>query len=55
MKMTSLSKRIKTNIPVSYWGYPQHILSIIELCLSNDYINGSVITCDGGWTAGRSI
>lgn len=46
---------IKTSTPVGYWGQVDNVLSIIELCLSNDYLNGSVLVCDGGWTAGKDL
>lgn len=46
---------IKKSTPVGYWGQVGHILSLIELCLSNDYLNGSVLVCDGGWTTGKDL
>lgn len=46
---------IKKATPVGYWGKPEHIMSILDLCLNNDYMNGSIIVCDGGWTAGKDL
>ncbi len=46
---------IKKSTPVGYWGQVDNILSLVELCLSNDYLNGSVLVCDGGWTTGKDL
>lgn len=46
---------IKKSTPVGYWGQVDNIVSLVELCLSNDYLNGSVLVCDGGWTAGKEL
>lgn len=46
---------IKKSTPVGYWGQVDNILSLVELCLSNDYLNGSVLVCDGGWTTGKEL
>lgn len=50
-----LVKRIKTAIPVGYWGKVENIVSLVDTCLTNTYMNGAVLVCDGGWTIGRNI
>lgn len=50
-----LTQKIKQATPVGYWGQVEHILSIVDLLLSNSYMNGSVIVCDGGWTTGKEL
>ncbi len=50
-----LSERIKTAIPVGFWGQVEHIIPLIDICLTNTYMNGSVLVCDGGWTVGRNV
>lgn len=47
--------RIKTAIPVGFWGQVEHVVSLVDVCLTNTYINGAVLVCDGGWTIGRNI
>jgi len=49
------AEQIKNGIPVGYWGDTKHIVSLVEICLLNTYLNGSVLVCDGGWTVGRNI
>jgi gluconate 5-dehydrogenase len=48
-------KHFKSSIPLGYWGQVQDIVPLIDLCLTNKYMNGSVLVCDGGWTTGKSI
>jgi len=50
-----LSLKIKTDIPIGFWGQVKHILPLIDVCLTNEYLNGAVLVCDGGWTLGRTI
>ncbi len=50
-----LATRIKQAIPVGYWGQVEHVVSLVDVCLFNNYINGAVLVCDGGWTIGRTI
>lgn len=52
---TEFSARIKAAIPVGYWGNVEHVVSLVDMCLTNTYINGAVLVCDGGWTIGRNI
>lgn len=49
------SERIKAAIPVGHWGQTEHIVSLVDICLTNNYMNGAVLVCDGGWTIGRDI
>lgn len=49
------SSRIKAAIPVGYWGQVEHVVSLVNMCLTNTYLNGAVLVCDGGWTIGRNI
>lgn len=50
-----IATRIKAAIPVGYWGQVEHIVSLVDVCLTNNYMNGAVLVCDGGWTIGRNI
>lgn len=52
---SNITKYIKESTPVGSWGQVANILPLIEMCLSNDYLNGSVLVCDGGWTAGKKL
>lgn len=47
--------KIQTGIPVGYWGKVENIISLIDICITNNYINGAVLVCDGGWSIGRNI
>ncbi|KTD19820.1 SDR family NAD(P)-dependent oxidoreductase [Legionella londiniensis] len=46
---------IRKSTPVGYWGKPEHIMPVLDLCLQNDYINGAIMVCDGGWTTGKEL
>lgn len=46
---------IRESTPVGYWGQTEHIMPILDLCLKNDYLNGSILVCDGGWTTGKEL
>jgi gluconate 5-dehydrogenase len=48
-------EKIKNCVPLGCWGQVQDIVPLVEICLNNQYMNGSVLVCDGGWTAGKSI
>ena len=50
-----LVKKIKCATPVGYWGQVEHILPLVDVCLTNTYMNGSVLVCDGGWTTGKDL
>jgi len=50
-----LVPRIKEAIPVGFWGQVEHVVSLVDVCLTNTYMNGAVLVCDGGWTIGRNI
>jgi len=49
------AERIKSAIPLGYWGGTENIVSLVDVCITNNYINGAVMVCDGGWTIGRNI
>jgi gluconate 5-dehydrogenase len=49
------AEKIKTSIPVGFWGKPSHVVSLVDVCLTNEYMNGAVLVCDGGWTIGKNI
>lgn len=51
----ALTNKIKESTPVGYWGQPEHILPLVDVCLTNNYMNGAVLVCDGGWTTGKVI
>jgi len=46
---------IKNNTPLAHWGKPEHLHGLVDLCLHNDYMTGSVLVCDGGWSCGKSL
>lgn len=46
---------IQKNTPVGKWGQPDHLNALIDICLNNEYMTGSVIVCDGGWSCGKSL
>lgn len=54
-KDSVLVEKIKDSIPLGYWGQVKDIVPLVDLCLNNSYMNGSVLVCDGGWTTGKSI
>ena len=50
-----LVEKIKRGTPVGHWGHVEHILPLVDLCLTNTYMNGAVLVCDGGWTTGKDL
>lgn len=50
-----IGDRIKSEIPLGQWGQVEHVVSLVDVCLKNSYLNGAVLVCDGGWTIGRNI
>lgn len=46
---------INAGTPVGRWGQPEHLHSLVDICLSNEFMNGSVLVCDGGWSCGKSL
>jgi len=50
-----ISNQIIHNIPLARWGQPYHIVQAVDFMIKNDYVTGSTLTIDGGWTAGKRI
>lgn len=48
-------KNIQKNIPLGKWGEPHHIVQSVDYIIQNDYVTGSVLVVDGGWTAGKIL
>ncbi len=42
-------KEIQKEIPVGRIGKPEDIANCVKEIIENKYINGQVITVDGGW------
>jgi gluconate 5-dehydrogenase len=47
--------KIKEAIPTRDWGQTSNIVPLVDICLTNNYLNGAILVCDGGWTIGRDI
>lgn len=54
-KNHQIMNQINNNIPLARWGQPRHIVKTVDMLLNNDYITGSTLVVDGGWTAGKII
>lgn len=54
-KNDEVVEKIKSSVPLGCWGQVHDIVPLVEVCLNNQYMNGSVLVCDGGWTTGKSI
>lgn len=52
---SSMVNLIKQNTPIAHWGYPEHLHGLLEICLTNSYLTGSVLVCDGGWSCGKTL
>ena len=50
-----IMQQINSNIPLARWGKPHHIVKTVDLIIKNDYLTGSTLVVDGGWTAGKRI
>ncbi len=46
---------IKNNTPLQAWAQPQHVVSAVKSLLDNDFMTGSVLVMDGGWTLGKQL
>ncbi|MDF1653531.1 MAG: SDR family NAD(P)-dependent oxidoreductase [Coxiellaceae bacterium] len=46
---------IKSNTPLQRWAQPQHIVQAVQSVLNNDFMTGSVLVIDGGWTVGKQL
>jgi len=51
----AMVEKIKAQTPVGHWGQVENIIPLVELCISNNYMNGATLVCDGGWTTGKSL
>ena len=52
----AMIESIHRNAPMRRWAQPEEIAKPV-LFLSgpdSDYVNGTTVTVDGGWTAGKS-
>lgn len=54
-KNDEVVEKIKSSVPLGCCGQVHDIVPLVEVCLNNQYMNGSVLVCDGGWTTGKSI
>jgi len=50
------AEMIRANTPMGRWAQPDEISpSILFLCgRESDYVNGTTLFVDGGWTAGKA-
>lgn len=48
-------EQINRNIPLGRWGRPEHIVHMVDLIIKNDYLTGSTLVVDGGWTVGKQL
>jgi NAD(P)-dependent dehydrogenase (short-subunit alcohol dehydrogenase family) len=46
---------IEKNIPLKKWGQPSHIVQTVDFIIKNEYLTGSTVVVDGGWTAGKKF
>lgn len=47
--------QINSNVPLRRWGQPEHIVKAVDFIMHNDYVTGSTLVVDGGWTAGKTL
>ncbi len=46
----SIIKHIKTNTPLQRLGQAEEVAQAVEFCITNDYVNGIVLSVNGGLT-----
>lgn len=54
-QISQTMEKINRNIPLTRWGQPQHITQTIDFIIKNDYVTGSTLVVDGGWTSGKTL
>jgi NAD(P)-dependent dehydrogenase (short-subunit alcohol dehydrogenase family) len=55
LKESELTQIILDGTPVGHWGQPEDIAAAVVFLSGPgaDFVNGAVLTVDGGWTAGK--
>ncbi|WP_305816646.1 SDR family NAD(P)-dependent oxidoreductase [Photobacterium leiognathi] len=46
---------IRLNTPLNKWGNKNNIYKAVKSIIDNDFMTGSVLVVDGGWTVGKEL
>ncbi|ROS01707.1 3-oxoacyl-[acyl-carrier protein] reductase [Sinobacterium caligoides] len=49
------SALILKNTPLNHWGQVDNIVKSVDYLINNDYVTGSTLVVDGGWTIGKDL